>query len=517
MHHSTDHNGSIPGKIGETSLLDRSKARPPADFDMSIFAKPKESSGPAALAKSVYNTSEYLKKLREEDPWPEQMPKPETALKIANCRFLDPAPIDLAKPVKVCCDVAMLGIPASDESINIQLLTNYRESNGDKQDPCGSSLSIKLKPLPIQTVTATFPAPGPLKMEFYEPGTAIYLRAEATNASRKLSEKSTPIATIPGPTEIHRFRMSGMLFDLQKCFLLPDALPAVRMVVDYHKKHPRDRILILGHTGPGNEGVGIARAKAFASLLTNKWEEWLPWFAPEKPKGQRWGIREAQLILGHLKFYKGESPGVIDEATTTAIKGFQKSVSDKGNSKLEATGKLDSPTRKELLRAYFGLEKTTLAKSSTPVVCGCQGLVDASAAKGSAGTDDDRIEVLFCSPRLDPEPKSEAISEKEGLYPKWIKSIKETVDFEVHGLHIQVVNDSDEIVPNAFVRLEGPVALEGDTDEHGWITFKDLKRGTYKLHVFEGEDRVSDPTIEVPARATEPGTVNIPSKESESA
>ncbi|MEN9309721.1 MAG: hypothetical protein RL173_3653, partial [Fibrobacterota bacterium] len=26
MHHSTDHNGSIPGKIGETSLLDRSKA-----------------------------------------------------------------------------------------------------------------------------------------------------------------------------------------------------------------------------------------------------------------------------------------------------------------------------------------------------------------------------------------------------------------------------------------------------------------------------------------------------------
>jgi hypothetical protein len=76
MHHSTDHNGSIPGKIGETSLLDRSKARPPADFDMSIFAKPKESSGPAALAKSVYNTSEYLKKLREEDPWPEQMPKP---------------------------------------------------------------------------------------------------------------------------------------------------------------------------------------------------------------------------------------------------------------------------------------------------------------------------------------------------------------------------------------------------------------------------------------------------------
>ncbi|MBK8800707.1 MAG: hypothetical protein IPN71_01345 [Fibrobacteres bacterium] len=58
-----------------------------------------------------------------------------------------------------------------------------------------------------------------------------------------------------------------------------------------------------------------------------------------------------------------------------------------------------------------------------------------------------------------------------------------TEDFEVHGLHIQVVDDDDVEIAGAKVLLEGPERIETKTDDHGWITIDGLSRGTYTVRV----------------------------------
>ncbi|MEN9308506.1 MAG: putative peptidoglycan binding domain, partial [Fibrobacterota bacterium] len=496
MHHSTDHNGSIPGKIGETSLLDRSKARPPADFDMSIFAKPKESSGPAALAKSVYNTSEYLKKLREEDPWPEQMPKPETVLKIANCRFLDPAPIDLAKPVRVACDVTSLGVPPTDaDYLDFKIWGIHREPEKDSQDKLGNVETAKLKPQMTQTVEVRIDLSRTLDTNHLAPGTEIFLLAEAFRADKGLSEKSKAIATVAGPTRTFRFRISGAAFDLGKAFVLPEALPAVKQIVQWSQQNPLRKMVVVGHSQPSESdaSLGHSRAEAFAALLTNRWEKWLPWFAPEKPASARWAVREAQLILEALKLYKGQAGGAMDPETETAIKAFQKSASEKG-AKLEVTGKIDSNTRKELLRAYFGLEGTTLPKAADPKVYGAQKLSDTAA-----------IEVFFFEPRFAPEPKSDTLSSGDSAYAEWTKAIEESKEFETHALHVQVVGSDKRPTAGTKITLSGPMRSESVTDAAGWVSFKNLRKGSYRLESWDGDERLSETKVEVPVTTTEKG------------
>ncbi len=224
----------------------------------------------------------------------------------------------------------------------------YRESTKDSDEPSGQPEFVTLQPIAFQTVQATFSVEG-LADSRMDPGTELFLHAQAIHTQKKLTARAKPVATIAGPTRASRLRLSGRLFDHDKCFLLPGALPALRKIIAQHQKRPTGPLVIVSHPGPDapDSALALARAKALASILTNRWDEWLPWFSPEKPSASRWGWREAQVILKHLKGYEGQCSGVEDEPAHQALRAFQKSMTEKGETNLSITGKLDSATRKE--------------------------------------------------------------------------------------------------------------------------------------------------------------------------
>ena len=153
-----------------------------------------------------------------------------------------------------------------------------------------------------------------------------------------------PIAPFPAPADwlvtlviqrppIWRVRMVGMLFDADKCFLIPQALDGIRSIVAMHQAHPDAKVVIVGHEGGDEEGgsvdLALGRAKILAAFLTNKPDDWMPWFDSDKSSRQRWGVREVQLMLSALPgadgkpYYDGSGPGVMDDKTTSALEAFQ--------------------------------------------------------------------------------------------------------------------------------------------------------------------------------------------------
>ncbi|MBK9577777.1 MAG: peptidoglycan-binding protein [Fibrobacteres bacterium] len=487
----------------EPMLMDISTAKPSNDVNWeAIIAKTQR--GKMDPSQKAYDTSKYLAQVREEDPWPEAAQAKSFPMILSNCRIREAAPVDLSGTVTVLCDVESAGpIAEADRTLKLELRVIYRESTKDSDELFGQPEFVTLEPIAFQTVQATFSVEG-LADSRMDPGTELFLHAQAIHTQKKLTARAKPVATIAGPTRASRLRLSGRLFDHDKCFLLPGALPALRKIIAQHQKRPTGPLVIVSHPGPDapDSALALARAKALASILTNRWDEWLPWFAPEKPAASRWGWREAQVILKHLKVYEGQCSGVEDEPSHQALKAFQKSVTEKGEIAPSVSGKLDSATRKELLRAYFGQEKTTLAKALVPQVCVCEG----AAPKPPESKDvlaEAHLEILFFEPRLDPKPRGERVRRGEKTYSTWLDRVDATEDFEVHGLHIQVVDDNDAGIPGAKVLLEGPERIETKTDDHGWITVDGLSRGTYTVRVTsdvadEDEDVVCELEVVVP-------------------
>ena len=57
----------------------------------------------------------------------------------------------------------------------------------------------------------------------------------------------------------------------------------------------------------------------------------------------------------------------------------------------------------------------------------------------------------------------------------------QTVDFENHGIHVQIVDTQKQPVPLATVHLDGPAPQDTTTDEHGFVTFWGLVAGDYTV------------------------------------
>jgi outer membrane protein OmpA-like peptidoglycan-associated protein len=284
---------------------------------------------------------------------------------------------------------------------------------------------------------------------------------------------------------IWRVRMVGMIFDGDKCFLLPEALDGVKSVVAMHQAHPAAKVLIVGHEGgdevQGSVDLALGRAKILADYLTSKPDDWMTWFGPDKSDRQRWGVREVQLMLSALPgpggqpFYDGSSPGVMDDKTVTALKAFQTA------NGLTADGKPSSDTRKALVNKYMAIEDTSLAAGVTPVSHGCTGHEDDTMTADGLQPDDRRLEVLFFDTDIKPAPSGETSDGSSPEYPAWRARLVQTVDFENHGIHVQIVDTQKQPVPLSAVHLDGPAPQDTTTDEHGFVTFWGLVPGDYTV------------------------------------
>ena len=312
----------------------------------------------------------------------------------------------------------------------------------------------------------------------------------------------------PAPPPVRRTRLVGMLFDANKCFLLPQALPGILTIVAMHDEHPEAKVLIVGHAGGDEDLAGsdlaLDRAKCVGAYLTGKPGEWVNWFGKDKPARSRWGMREVQLMLSALPadeepFYSGYASGVTDDKTTAALKAFQTSQA------LPPEGKADGKTIKALIDAYMGLEETSLSQDIAPVAHGCEGHFDDDATGDGLQPDDRRLEVFFFDGRIRPKPPGDTSAPGAKQYPAWRRRLVETRDFENHGIHVQIVDDKKQPVPLADVHLEGPTKADAVADEHGFVSFFGLVAGDYVLSAKSKGVKVGKFPIRYPTAKTVPG------------
>jgi outer membrane protein OmpA-like peptidoglycan-associated protein len=337
-----------------------------------------------------------------------------------------------------------------------------------------------------------------------------------------------PIAAFKAPSDwqvtlvltrppIWRVRMVGMLFDADKCFLIPQALDGIKSVVAMHQAHPAAKVVIVGHEGgdevQGSVDLALGRAKILADYLTSKPDGWMTWFGSDKSDRERWGAREVQLMLSALAgaggkpLYDGSSPGVIDDKTTAALKAFQLA------NGLTADGKPSSDTRKALVSRYMAIEDTSLAAGVEPVSHGCTGHEDDTITQDGLQPDDRRLEVLFFDTDIKPPPSGDTSDGGSPEYPAWRARLVQTVDFENHGIHVQIVDMAKQPMPLATVHLDGPAPQDTTADEHGFVSFWGLVAGEYEVH---GTSRTGIPLPEVkltyPTAKTTLGARVLPSQ-----
>jgi hypothetical protein len=337
-----------------------------------------------------------------------------------------------------------------------------------------------------------------------------------------------PIAGLTAPSDwlvklvltrppIWRVRMVGMLFDADKCFLIPQALDGIRSIVAMHQAHPAAKVLIVGHEG-GDEvtagpDIALARAKVLSAYLTSNPDDWMPWFDADKSQRQRWGVREVQLILSAMSgadgkpLYTGNSAGVMDASTTAALQAFQQA------SGLPVDGKAGAATRKALVTKYMSLEDTSLAAGVQPVAHGCSGHSDDTLTQDGLQPDDRRMEVLFFDVDMKPPPSGDTSSAGSPEYPAWTLRTVQTVDFENHGIHVQIVDTQKQPVALATVHLDGPAAQDTTADEHGFVSFWGLVAGDYTVQATSRTGIAVPPTkITYPTAKTVDGARALPTR-----
>ena len=191
-----------------------------------------------------------------------------------------------------------------------------------------------------------------------------------------------------------------MFFDLNKCFLLPSAVPGIKGIKAQYQKHPASNLLIVGHTDTsGNEDfnatLSVERADAMAAYLTDKVPAWEAFFESSKPDEKRWGIREVQHMLsvlpdGGTPFLRGQGGRSGWPITKAAVKAFQKS------EKLTEDGIAGPVTRKSLITRYMGIDETTLPAGITITTHGCgESFPVAKFQDGQRSPEDRRVEIYF--------------------------------------------------------------------------------------------------------------------------
>jgi hypothetical protein len=313
-------------------------------------------------------------------------------------------------------------------------------------------------------------------------------------------------ATTENP--VRRVRLVGMLFDANKCFLLPQGLDGVRTIIDMHKAHASAKVLIVGHAEGDESNAGpdlaVQRAEMLSAYLKSKPADWLAWFDKGKPARARWGTREVQLMLsalppGGTPHYQGYASGVTDDKTVAAVKAFQDA------NGLDVDGKVGPATREALVKAYMGLEDTTLADDIDPVAHGCKGHFDDDLTDDGLQPDDRRLEVFFFEKEIDPAPPGKTSKPGSEQYPAWRDALVETKDFENHGIHVQIIDSNKQPVPGADVHLEGPTTGDATADEHGFVSFFDLVAGDYTLSAKKKNRPMGTYKITYPTAKTAPG------------
>jgi outer membrane protein OmpA-like peptidoglycan-associated protein len=282
------------------------------------------------------------------------------------------------------------------------------------------------------------------------------------------------------PSQLVRTRLTGMLFEIDKAFLLPSAIPGMRRLTKVYESFKVLRVLVNGHasrTGnpEHNRVLSEERARSVAAYLQDAVDVWLPFYDASLPEKKRWGPHEDGLMLATLGF--------------ADITSFQASKSE-----LAADGVAGPLTRHALVEAYMKQPETSLPSNATVVTHGCGEFhPEIETAEGVEEEKNRRVEVYFFEGEVLPPPQAKCPDPGCLEYPQWKANATQTIDLSQPGtdLTIEVRNKLNQAIPDANVKLSGPLPAEGKTDASGLARFEDLVAGKYLISAErEGFDTV---------------------------
>lgn len=231
--------------------------------------------------------------------------------------------------------------------------------------------------------------------------------------------------TVVVRTRVVALRLSGMLFDTNKCFLLPASLPHLKKNLGkVYKTRADNELLIIGHTDTSGESdyndvLSLERANAVKAYLEDDVDHWLDQYKDNIAVKKRWGDAEDRLMLGSVP------AGRTEEADP--VRDFQASRS------LAVDGIIGPVTRRRLIEEYMEVDTVTKPAAMKTTVHGCGELfpldptgltLDSAPADAQHDALDRRVELFFFHGAINPPPPGALSKAGSKEYPEWRKAAK---------------------------------------------------------------------------------------------
>jgi outer membrane protein OmpA-like peptidoglycan-associated protein len=259
------------------------------------------------------------------------------------------------------------------------------------------------------------------------------LRPTLEDLRRGLSLPTGAQHKIVVPQLIVRVRLIGILFETDKTFVLPSAMPGLRKLKSIYDGHAGKTVLVSGHTDTAgttqhNLALSVERAASVAAFLQDDDGDWLPRYDAGAQVSARWGIREDQHMLslvadgGGLPYLAGPVTGRSDAATRDAVKRFRADIG-------LGDGAMDKGARQTLIQKYMATDGTTLPAGTTVATHGCgETHPSVQTADSVALADNRRVELFFFRGPVKPPPQDPCPSGGCPEYPQWLEETFRTID-----------------------------------------------------------------------------------------
>jgi len=300
-------------------------------------------------------------------------------------------------------------------------------------------------------------------------------------------------AQIQLPPRVFRGRLTGMLFDTDRSFLLPSALHGIRRLKHFYDDHPGLEVLVVGHTDlraddEYNRLLSEERAASIAAYLQDQVQVWLDFYHAGAPANRRWGVREDQQMLaaltdGTTPFYAGPFNGQETAATQAAVHRFQDFSNSTRGTSLNPDGFLGDNTRRELITVYMQQDDTTLPPGTVIRTHGCGEMHPEIPQQGDVQANR-RVEIFLFEGAIDP-PVPARCPPRPGCteQPVWVQRSLETIELtaDLGDLGVRVIDSAGAVVTGVNVSISGPAVAADDVDAQGRADFHNLPPGTYAL------------------------------------
>ncbi len=338
-------------------------------------------------------------------------------------------------------------------------------------------------------------------------------RGHAPTLEVSIAGKSPRRVRVEAPG-IVRVLLTGLLCDLDRTFLLPDGVPAMKALRRIQAREVPREVLVVGHTDASgqpdyNVGLSVRRAEVVEAFLRDDVDAWLAWYTTPHAQGKPWGTIEDQHMLSALaddagRFYTGPIDGADwSPATRDAVRRFQAHANAALGAGLAEDGISGPQTRRWLVRAYMAEDDTTLPVETSARIHGCGEYHPAVATADGVTEDENRRIEVFLFPGGVAPPPQEPCPAPAGCaeHAQWLANTVRTIDLRegLGHLDVRVVDTRGQPIADAALHLLGVGADQGRTTADGRHLFADQVPGEATLVASRQGFIDGSVAVEVPA------------------